>query len=97
MDAGRFLYNLEDEPKEELIKSLEAKIEEFFKWYYSFTNKEAIETIELLSNDIACDNSCALELSTMFSITDVLIPSKTILGILKKMGDKYNIEIVITV
>lgn len=95
MDAGRFLYNLEEETKEELIESLEVKLEEFFKWYSNFNNKKPIETIELVSADIACDNRCPVGLNTMLSVIDILVPSKSMLELLNNMGKKYNIKIAI--
>ena len=97
MDSGRFLYNFIDESKEEILASLESKVEEYFKWYSSFSNKEDIQSIELVSNDINCENGCSIGINKMFSVINLLISSKSLHLTLQKLGKKYSIDININV
>ena len=93
MDAGRFLFNLEDQTGEQFIESLETKINEFFAWYSNFQNKSDIEIVQILTEDMICENKCNIPLGTKFSVIDIIITKKKVLGILKKLGEKYKMTI----
>ena len=93
MDAGRFLFNLEDRDKRFVINDLEKKIEEFFSWYGNFKNKEAIKKIELISSDMFCESGCSFPVGQKFSMIDILVPREVIAKIAKKMGEKYSLEV----
>lgn len=93
MDAGRFLYNLNDQSKDELVEELSQKIEEFFKWYSNFKNKEDIEVVQLVTTDVFCENKCSIGLSSKVSVIDLLIPKSVLLEVLEELGKKYNMNI----
>ena len=93
MDAGRFLFNLEENDKEQLVEDLKKKINEFFAWYSNFQNKSDIEVVQILTEDMLCEHHCAIPLSTKYSIVDIIIPKKTVLKILKEIGEKYGMVI----
>jgi hypothetical protein len=93
MDAGRFLYNLKDQSQDELIQELSQKIEEFFKWYNNFKNKQDIELIELSTTDVYCENKCSLGLTHRISVIDILISTKLLAELLEDIGKKYNMTI----
>ncbi len=93
MDAGRFLYNQEQEPPEKIINDFTKKIEEFFKWYSSFKNQKPITEMFIFSFDFSCHQGCKIPLSQRFSIIDVLIPREKISDILDKVALKYQLEI----
>lgn len=93
MDTGRFLFNLNNRKTDQITKDLEAKIEEFFKWYSGFQNREAIKSIELSSGDFFCESGCHLGLNQKFSVVDVLIPQKLLMTKLKTLGEKYQMAI----
>ena len=93
MDTGRFLFNLSNRKKDQITKDLEEKLEEFFEWYSSFQNREAINSIELSSGDFFCEEGCRLGLNSKFSVVDVLIPRKLLVTKLKALGEKYQMSI----
>lgn len=94
MDAGRFLYRLKSERGlREFRRELKIKIEEFFKWYNEFTNKDPITYVELLTNDVTCDNGCHIPLAKKFSVIDVAISTAELNQILKDIGTEYGMSI----
>ena len=93
MDAGRFLFNLKANKKEQVIKDLEAKLEEFFKWYSGFQNKEPITRLSLTSPDFVCGQGCRIPLNTQFSVIDIIIPRKEVIKKLTELGEKYHLDI----
>ena len=93
MDAGRFLYNFNDD-KEVFLKDLSTKLEEFFKWYSGFDNSEPITKIEITTADVGCESGCRLSPGGKFSVFDSNVLSVSdIAPILKKLGVKYQLEI----
>ena len=91
MDAGRFLYDLENERQFKF--DLQSKLEEFFKWYSGFQNAEEISKIEICTSDVSCDYKCAIPLITKFSVIDSVIPKKDLMNSLSNLGQKYKLDI----
>lgn len=93
MDAGRFLFRVEDERRETVKAELKRKLEEFFKWYSNFQNKDPIKKIELFSSDFSCEAGCKMPLNYRQSVVDILITSAELRNMLTEMGAKYKLEI----
>ena len=93
MDAGRFLFNRETTKQKQLEEDLFKKLEEFFKWYHNFKNQDPIETVQLTTVDVGCENGCAIPLNNSFSVVDHLFPKKVLADQLAKLGEKYNVTI----
>ena len=92
MDAGRFLYNIED--RDQFFRDLEAKLEEFFKWYASFQNRDPISKVEICTSDVSCDDKCAIPISHKSSIVGSdIIPKAKVKAMLDNLGKKYNMTI----
>ncbi len=91
MDTGRFLYNLSDD--EDVAESMEEKLEDFFKWYSNFQNKDPIEVVELLTTDFACENKCPIDLSLKFTIVDVLISRERLEKCIKGLAVTYDMAL----
>lgn len=92
-DTGRFMFNTLRETKEEIAKNLSKKLDEFFKWYAGFQNKEPIKYIKIFSSDFMCSNGCIIDVNMKFSVLDVLISTSSIEKILAKLGEKYGMVI----
>jgi len=92
MDAGRFLFNLDNRP-EDIERDFNAKLEEFFKWYGGFGNKEPITNVFICSSDFRCDSGCKIPLSNKFSIVDQLLKRDQVMKKLNEMAEKYNLKI----
>lgn len=92
-DNGRFLYNCEKQTTEEIGESFKAKLEEFFKWYSTFQNKDPIKVVQIVSSDFSCEEKCKLNITQKFSILDILIPYEQTEKIIKELGKIYNMEI----
>jgi hypothetical protein len=92
MDAGRFLFNLDNRP-EDMKRDFNAKLEEFFKWYGGFENKEPITNVFICSSDFRCDSGCKISLSNKFSVVDQLLKREEVMKKLNEMAEKYNLEI----
>ncbi len=93
MDTGRFLFNLSKESEEEVRENFKAKLEEFFKWYSNFQNKDPIKVMELLSSDFACEEKCKLDLGMRFSVLGILIPYEEAEEVVKELAQKYKMTI----
>lgn len=96
MDAGRFLFNLDDTKKDQIEADLKRKLKEFFDWYSSFQNKDPISQIELCTIDFKC-TSCNFSpnLSSRFSVIDVLIDKRKIVALLEELTKKYHMELIL--
>lgn len=92
MDAGRLLYNM-DGKEGEMLRDLRVKIEDFFKWYSNFKNKEPIQLIELMTSDMKCDNKCSIPGGLRLDVVDLLIDSTTIKNIMLELSTKYKMTI----
>lgn len=93
MDAGRFYYNLDNIDDPHFLEELTKKLEEFFRWYSNFQNKEAITKIQLCTSDVVCEEKCNVPMANRFSILDVLVSRKKIETILEKLSKKYSIQV----
>ncbi|HLE10005.1 MAG: hypothetical protein A2504_00855 [Bdellovibrionales bacterium RIFOXYD12_FULL_39_22] len=93
MDTGRFLYNADKESKQEIIDNLTDKLIDFFKWYSTFKNQDPIKFVQISSSDFVCEDKCAIDLRTKFSVIDILIPKSTVNKILHDLGQQYNMKI----
>ncbi|MCO4795204.1 MAG: hypothetical protein KC493_15915 [Bacteriovoracaceae bacterium] len=93
MDAGRFLFNLDDSRREDIYKDFTKKIEDFFKWYGGFGNKEPITNVFICSSDFRCDHSCKIPLSNKFSIVGNLLERRDVMKTLGEMAEKYDLKI----
>lgn len=93
MDTGRFLYNILKESPEELNENFEKKLEEFFRWYSNFQNKDPIQYIHICSSDFRCEKGCGIHLGNKYSVVDVLIPREVVLEKLEILGEKYDMII----
>ena len=68
-------------------------MEEFFKWYSNFQNKDPIKEVQIVSSDFNCEEKCKLDLGLKFSILDILIPYDEVEKILTDLGKKYKMQI----
>lgn len=94
MDAGRILFNLENEEKLRQFKpSLKTKIKEFFNWYSNFQNKDPVTVISIDTSDMQCEEGCVIAAKNRFSIIDVLITKSELIELLQNEGQRHNIEI----
>ena len=94
MDAGRFLFNINDKDKNnEFLINLTTKIREFFDWYSQFQNKEPITIVELSTSDVQCVDGCAIAHTIKTSIIGQLISTKQVLKILREESSKYELTI----
>jgi len=97
MDAGRFLYNLDDNRYDEMVHDLKGKLEEFFKWYSNFKNRDPICKVELLTNDIKCSNNCPMLPNTRISVMELLVNPKTVKSMIEELGKKYDLKVEFTI
>lgn len=94
MDAGRFLFNLENEEKSKQFKpALKIKVQEFFKWYSSFQNKEPINLVAIDTSDMMCEHGCVITAKSKFSIIDILLSKNELLELLDQEANRWGIEI----
>lgn len=94
MDAGRFLFNLENEEKLSQVKpALKTKIKEFFNWYAGFQNRDAVTIVAIDTSDMQCDTGCIISAKSRFSIIDILISKAELLALLQVEAERHNIEI----
>lgn len=92
MDSGRFLFNVEMQPKE-VERALDKKIEEFMRWYGSFQNKDPIEKVEIVTNSVSCTSGCKIGLNFQYNIVNDIISSEKVMRMLKRYAEKYKVDI----
>lgn len=93
MDAGRFLFNRDSNRPHEIKKDFTAKLEEFFRWYGDFSNKQPITNVFICSSDYHCEQGCKVPLSNKFSVIDHLLDRKEVMKTLSDLAEKYSLEI----
>ncbi len=94
MDAGRFLFNLETDDKAKQFKpALKSKVQEFFKWYSNFQNKEPVNIVAIDTSDMVCEEGCVITAKSKFSIIDVLLTKSELLELLDQEANRWGIEI----
>ncbi len=94
MDAGRFLFNFETQEKSNQFKpALKAKVEEFFKWYSNFQNKEPVNFVAIDTSDMVCEEGCVISANSKFSIIDILLTKDELRQVLDQEAKRWGIEI----
>lgn len=93
MDTGRFLFNLNKDTKAEVSKKLHQKLEEFFKWYCGFQNKEAISRLSIYSSDFVCTQGCNIPINSAISVVGQLFPTREVQKEIENLGQKYGLQI----
>lgn len=93
MDAGRFLYNTQKESSDKIKDKLFKKVEEFFKWYSSFQNKEPISKLFIYSSDFVCTKKCKMPIGTKFQVLDIMFDLEKIQPDLEELAYKYELEL----
>jgi hypothetical protein len=94
MDAGRFLFNKDTTKQEQIYTDFKKKLEEFFAWYSKFKNADPIQIIELSTADFKCEICGHIpSFKHRFPIVNVLIPQEFVEKCLKKLGEKYKLDI----
>ncbi len=93
MDAGRFLFNVGKQDKEQIKNDLEEKLADFFKWYKEFHNKEPITKVDIVSSDFKCEKGCRLDMGYRSSVNELLFSGKELKEILVRMSEKYKITL----
>jgi hypothetical protein len=96
MDAGRFLFNLNERKRDRVQEDLKAKLVEFFEWYSTFQNKKPITSVEIATIDFKC-HSCGFipTVNTQFSVVGQLIDQRIVIDLLKELTAKYQFELVL--
>ncbi len=93
MDRGQFLFNIPKESPQEIEQRILTKLEEFFKWYKNFQNREPIKYVQLSSADFICERGCKLPMNSQYSIVGSLINEIKLHKFLAEMGQKYSMDI----
>ncbi|MDC1174589.1 hypothetical protein OAT67_04320 [Bacteriovoracaceae bacterium] len=93
MDAGRIIYNLDPREKEKMFVEFKRKVEEFFKWYSTFQNKEPLCQVELVTASVKCDSGCKIPPNLKSSVIDSIISSSLVREEFEVLAKKYHLEI----
>lgn len=92
-DSSKVLYNLKKETTEQVYGNIKDKMEEFFKWYSTFNNKETIENVEIFTLDLTCTSkNCAMPFNSKISMIGMIIDQKKVKEFTEELGKKYNIK-----
>ena len=92
-DTSLFLFNVQKETHEDLLKNLKSKIDEYFKWYSSFQSKEVIKNIEVYTNDFTCTKHCKIPLTTKLTVIGLLFSQKEVKDIAVEIAKTYQLQI----
>lgn len=93
LDNGRFLFNTTKESPSEIYKQFRTQIQNFFKWYSSFHNREEIEIVEIYTHDVSCSDGCPAGVGQRHSVIPHLIPEERAREIIDEEGKKYKLEL----
>lgn len=97
METGRILFNQDREEEEEIFNNCLKKIEDYFKWYRSFKNKEPIKKLQIMSSDFYCSNGCKIPMNMRFTIVGLLVPPEKVHEAISELAEKYGIPIDFTI
>jgi hypothetical protein len=96
MNNNRVLFRLPKDNSKVLIKNIMPKIEDYYKWYGTFTNKEPIKKIDLVTTDYTCSNKCRIPGAHLVDIKGSLIDARmfklTLMELTKKYGFNLRLE-----
>ncbi|MFZ4712182.1 MAG: hypothetical protein ACOYL6_00590 [Bacteriovoracaceae bacterium] len=92
-ETSLFLFNLVKEGPDDIRSSVKEKVEEFFRWYSTFSSPDPIKQIELYSNDYSCTNNCKIPLSTKITVIGILVAEKEIVDIATELAAKYKLNL----
>ncbi len=94
-DAGKIVYNLDKEKREDVEKNILKKVEEFFKWYSGFNNQEPIKSLQVFTNSFSCQNCCVLPATTQIDVVGHLISKSSLFSGAQVLATKYGIVMAI--
>lgn len=93
MDSRKFIYNLDKEPHTVIMGNLKKKMDDFFKWYSSFQNREPIKHVNIYSTDFQCSAGCKLQFNQQTSVIDVMFTTDEVKNLLSELSKKHEISI----
>jgi len=93
MDAGRFIFNVGKDTQDEILENFRDKMEEFFRWYGNFQNKDPISSVEIVSSDFNCEHGCRIDLTFKGSVIDLLIPRKYLHEVLQELCNDFDLKL----
>lgn len=92
-DNGRFLFNMDPSYYDDVVRDFQDKCDDFFKWYSSFNNRDAIQYVELHTVDVKCESGCAFSPMEKFSAVDAVISSSVIKKVIEQLAQKYSMQV----
>ena len=91
--TSQFLYNLKQDKPQELLKKVRSVISEYFEWYATFQNKDAIKKVEMTSCDFKCSTGCKLNTSHRLNIIGLIVSKDDVLDMLTSEGARFDIPL----
>lgn len=95
-NTSQFFYNTLQESPEDIYKKLKNVVEDYFRWYSEFQNKDAIKNVSLFSADFVCKNKCKLTNEHRVSVVGPFLDPDLVLTIIKDAGEKFLIKVEIS-
>lgn len=92
-NTSQFFYNVHQQRPDEIYNKLRLVVEEYFKWYAEFQNKDTIKNVQLTSSDFVCKNGCKLNNTHKINVVGSLLLPELIVEILNEAGKKFGIDV----
>lgn len=91
--TSQMYYNLTQDRDEDLLKKVSDVIEDYFKYYSGFQNKDPIQFIEAISIDFKCNNKCVINVNTRVNVIGILFSQNQLQQIVEENAKKHNIPL----
>ena len=92
-ESSAFIFNLKVDLEEEVNANLLRCLNDYFKWYGSFNNKEVIKKVEAISSDFRCTDGCSLDANFKPSVVGILFSEKIFESYVKDSADSNDVEL----
>ena len=91
--TSQFFYNLKQDKPQELMKKIRNVISEYFEWYATFQNIDAIKKVEMTSCDFICSTGCKLNVSHRLNIVGLIITKEDLTDMLESEATRNKIPL----
>ncbi len=91
LPTSRFLYNLEKDSGEQIDQYLFQTLEDLFKWYGSFKNKNPITSLEIWTSSMVCKTGCLMPAGLKQNVIGLLYTESFIKNQCLELAKKYQL------
>ena len=92
-ESAQFLFNLQTNSTSDIEKELTKVLNNYFKWYAEFQNRDPINSIEVTSVDFTCSSGCMIPSGVRVSVVGIIFSEELFTSITTDLAQAYSLEI----